>query len=131
MIEYLTKSTKRFKWQIIGAILIFCTQIALAETLNEGKGGVKLDNPLGKGGKGIDTIQQLLAELLRIAVQVGLIVVTFFIIYAGFLYVTAAGDETKIKAAHQTFKNTLIGAIILMGAQVLASILDSTIKQLI
>jgi hypothetical protein len=91
--------------------------------------GTKLTNPLA--AKGITSVQGLLAEVLKVVVQVGLVVVMFFIIYAGFLYVTAAGDETKIKAAHATFKNTIIGAIILLGAQVLATILDNTVKQLI
>lgn len=37
-------------------------------------------------------------------------------VYAGFLYITAAGDTGKIAKAHDIFKNVLIGLILAFGA---------------
>ncbi len=86
----------------------------------------KLCNPLK-----YDNIQQLIPALLDIVAQIGLIICTFFIVYAGFKYVTAAGDPNKIKDAHNILLWSIVGTAVLLGAKVLASILSNTLKQII
>lgn len=77
------------------------------------------------------TVQQLVDKLLDIVIKVGTVLALFFLIYAGFLYVTAAGNETKVKAAHTTFITTLIGVAIIIGAKAISALLEGTVTNII
>ncbi|MBI5732117.1 MAG: hypothetical protein HY982_02030 [Candidatus Magasanikbacteria bacterium] len=48
----------------------------------------------------------------------GLLGVIFLalIVYAGFLWLTAGGDETKVKDAQKYMKNAVIGLIIVLAS---------------
>jgi TRAP-type C4-dicarboxylate transport system permease small subunit len=86
----------------------------------------KLCNPLN-----YSSVEQLLPKILDIVAQFGLIICTFFIILAGFEYVTANGDPTKITKAHNILLWSVVGTAVLLGAKVLASILANTVNQII
>jgi len=58
------------------------------------------------------------------------IVVACFLIWSGFKFVTAQGNESKITSAKTTFYWTIIGALIVMGAQTLSSVFQETLKSL-
>ena len=72
----------------------------------------------------------LLSSLLQVVTAIGAVVVVFFIILAGFNYVTARGDEKKIQSATKTFTWTAVGAAVILGAQVIADALKGTVDQL-
>ena len=78
-----------------------------------------------------ETVSQLVAKILEIVVKVGWILAFFFIIWSGFLFVTAAGSEEKLKTAKATFVWTFIGSCIVLGAQVLSSIVENTVKSVV
>ncbi len=78
----------------------------------------------------VDSIDDLLTTLLKVAGRIGAIVAVFFFIYAGFLYVTARGDEDSITKAHETLKWTAVGTAVLIGASALAAIIQSTVNSL-
>ena len=52
---------------------------------------------------------------------------TIFIIYAGFIYITSSGDESKVKTA----KKSLSGAIIGIALAILANPINNTIKSVV
>ena len=84
------------------------------------------DNPL----TGVSSITALLSKVLDIVVQVGLVFIVFFIIFAGFNFVTARGDTAKLTKARDALVNVLIGSAIVLGSYAIAKALDSTVKQL-
>jgi hypothetical protein len=86
----------------------------------------QLDNPLS----GVNDIGSFIKKLLDIVLTIGIPIVAFFIIYAGFLFVTARGNSTKLETAKSTLGYTLLGAAILLGSWVLAQALGETIKSL-
>mgnify|MGYP003394299859 FL=1 len=49
---------------------------------------------------------------------------------SGFMYVTAQGDETKIKTAHKSLLYTSIGTAVLLGAWTLANVICNTVNDL-
>ncbi|HRZ30572.1 MAG TPA: hypothetical protein P5274_02815, partial [Candidatus Paceibacterota bacterium] len=53
------------------------------------------------------TISAFIETILAAVIEVGIVVVTGSIIYAGFKYVTAGGNSSKIKAAHQAILWTI------------------------
>jgi membrane protease YdiL (CAAX protease family) len=79
---------------------------------------------------GIDTIPEFLAKVLQGLSILLMPLVVIFIIYAGYLFVTAQGEESKIQKARTAILWTLIGAGVILGAQIMASILSDTLTQL-
>ena len=87
---------------------------------------VTLINPLGAGTDLPTLINQILAFVIRI----GAIVVILMLVYVGFLFVAARGNESKITAARQALLWTIVGALILLGAQVISSGIQATVQAL-
>lgn len=84
---------------------------------------VGLKNPLAGG----DTLAGLLAKLMDIVASIGGVAVVFFIIYAGFQFVMAQGNPGKLEKAKETLMYTLIGATVLLGADVIAHVVVGTV----
>ncbi len=84
-----------------------------------------LQNPIK-----VNSIGGLVEELLNIVLIIGVPIVAFFIIYSGFLFVTALGNPEGLEKAKNTFIYTLIGGALLLGAWVLAQGIASTIDSL-
>lgn len=66
------------------------------------------------------TFDQFFERMLKIVEVIGTVVVAFFIIWAGFLFVSARGSEEQVTKAKSVFIWTVVGAAILMGASVIA-----------
>ncbi len=79
---------------------------------------------------GITTIGQFLDKIIEILVLIGTPIAVLAMIYAGFLFVTARGNETQLTNAKKTFLYTVIGVAILFGAKVLASVVIKTITNI-
>jgi len=56
------------------------------------------------------------------------IILVVYIIQAGILYMTAAGDDTKVGKAKKMIQTAVIGAIIVVAAYSIASFVISTIS---
>lgn len=85
-----------------------------------------LTNPL----KDVNNIADLIYKIVQVLVDISYIVVAFFLILSGFKFVTAQGSDSKLSEAKTTFKYTLIGAFLVIGAQVIISVLKSIVAGL-
>lgn len=90
-----------------------------------GSTGGGLTNPLRA-----NSLVELLQEFVRVVVMIAIPVAAVFIIYAGFLFVTAGGNEQKIASAKKTFFWTIIGVIILLGAGIIIQVITETVGEL-
>ena len=80
-----------------------------------------IQEPLGLPSTDIRTI---IANIIRIALGLLGIVVLVLMIYAGFLWMTAGGNEEQIEKAKKILKNAVIGlAIILMAYAIVAFVI--------
>lgn len=86
-----------------------------------------ISNPLGSG---TTTLTAFLTMVLGAATQIGAIVVVVAIIYCGFLFVVAQGNEEKLSKAKTALTWTLIGAAILLGATALQLAISNTVGNL-
>lgn len=75
----------------------------------------ELTNPLNS-----QTFAELIANIAKIVAEVGLPVAAIAIIYAGFLFATARGNEEQIKTAKKAFFWAIIGTALLLGAWAIA-----------
>jgi len=87
-----------------------------------------LSNPLDAS---ISSIPALFQALLEVLLIFAVPIVVFFIIFAGFKYVTARGNPEKIKQAHQALIWAIIGGLLILGANVLLDIVNQTICSVI
>ena len=75
------------------------------------------------------TIQSLITAFLNVLVIIAVPFLVFFVIYSGFLYVTAQGNPEKIKAANKSLTYAIIGAVIIIGASAIVTIVDNIVQQ--
>lgn len=110
------------------AIVMVSSAVFAPECLANGVPDQTFDNPLNTD---ITDLMTLLETIIQdIIIPIGVIVVVFFIIWSGFLFVTAGGSEEKIKKARTTFTWTMIGAAILLGAWAITTTIEATICEI-
>ena len=86
-----------------------------------------LPNPLGDK---VSSIPDLFYLLVNALISVSYVVIAFFLIWSGFKFVVAQGEPEKLTDAKNTFKYTIIGALIIIGAQTIIAIVKSIISGL-
>lgn len=84
-----------------------------------------LENPLK-----VDSLWGFVELVLGWVVRIGSVVVGLFLLIAGFNFVTAQGNEEKLAAAKRGLLYTIIGAILLLGAWTIATVISNTIEQI-
>lgn len=81
-----------------------------------------LKNPLK-----VNSIEELLVALLTVVQVIAIPIIVFFIIYAGFLYVTARGNVEQTQKATRALMYAIIGGVIIVGAVVLSEIIKNLV----
>lgn len=89
-------------------------------------GGAGLTNPLNS----INSLPELLRAILGGVVQIGVIFLTLMIVYVGFLFVAAQGNAEKLSSARSALVWTIIGGLILLGAQAIELVIEATVQTL-
>jgi len=81
-----------------------------------GANNITLINPLGAG----TNLMTLLGDIMNFVVNIGAVAIILMLVYVGFLFATARGNETKLTTARQALLWTVVGALILLGAKAIA-----------
>lgn len=105
----------------IAGIVFALSQISLAFAQG-------LTNPLNPQ---FSTIPGFIAGVLKVVVEVSLPIITIFIVYAGFKFVAARGNPGKLDEAKQNFVWVIFGALLILGAWVIATLIGGTVSQLV
>ncbi len=90
---------------------------------------VGLQNPL----KGVNSISELILIVTRVVRYIAIPFVVLAIMYSGWLYVWGSvkgGGAGEIKKAHDALWYTVIGAFILLSAELIALVMRNTIDSL-
>ena len=86
--------------------------------------GSGLMNPLRSE---YDTIPKLLLAIVEIILIFAVPVIIFFIIYGGFLFVTARGDTSQLEKARTTLTWAVVGGVVVLGAKALVDVIQATV----
>lgn len=70
----------------------------------------ELQSFVSKGGAG--GISFFLNNLITLIYIVALVVFVFMLLFGAFLWLTSAGDKTKLESAQKTITNALIGIVL-------------------
>ena len=62
--------------------------------------------------------------------MVALPILTLFIVYSGFLFISAQGNSSELETAKKNFAYVVIGAVLILGAWVIATLIGGTVAQL-
>lgn len=89
--------------------------------LTSAQGSAEITNPLAA-----ENITEFLETVLDVITTLSVPVIAIMIIYAGFMFVTAGGDEGQIEDAKKTALYTAIGAAIILGAELIVTVLENT-----
>lgn len=92
-----------------------------------GNSGGTLVNPLN----GINSLPELLTAILKAVVELGSLLLVFMLVYVGFLFVVAQGNEEKIRSAREALVWTVVGGLILLGAEAISLVIQSTAASLL
>ena len=76
----------------------------------------------------ITSLEGLVKTLLNVLIVLAAPIVVFFIILAGFKYVTAQGDPGKLEDAKRALVYAIIGGVIIVGATAIFEIIVNTIN---
>lgn len=108
----------------VGTALYLLPVIAQAAQC-EGTSGFAIANPLK-----YCSIMAFVEAALRLFVMLALPVLAFFIVLAGFSFILARGNSTKLQAAKWNFLYVIVGTCLVLGAWLLASLIGATITQI-
>jgi hypothetical protein len=110
--------------KITPAVYVASTAFLLVPTLASAQLKLEMNNPLGN----IDSVEEVLVILLNAFIVIATPIVVLFIIYAGFLYVTARGNAEQTKLATTALTYAIIGAVILLGAVAISEIVANLVN---
>lgn len=106
------------------------TSFNTSQTQTQGtntSGDTILINPLGPT---VTDLPAFLNSILAFVVQLGTIALIVTLVYVGYLFVAARGVPAKISDAKRALAYTLIGGMILLGAQAIAMAVQATVAAL-
>lgn len=103
--------------------LLFAPAMASAQITpgNSGLSAAAQGSGLDTGCSSAGCINDVIGRLVNVFLGFLGIVLLFLFLYAGFLWMTAGGDEKRVKDAKQYIINAVIGLFIIAGAYVLTN----------
>ncbi|TSC61311.1 MAG: hypothetical protein G01um1014107_39 [Parcubacteria group bacterium Gr01-1014_107] len=90
----------------------------------------QLENPFGGQTFGQSLIGFVTFILENIVLPIGAVIAVFFLVFAGFLFVTARGDEERLRLAKKTLLWTVVGVAVLLGSVAISTGIQETICQI-
>ena len=88
----------------------------------------EFSNPLRPG---LDSIAGFTSAALKAATYILFPVAVVFMVYSGFLFITAQGNSEKLSKAKMNFFWTVVGIALLLGAWALSELIRGTIEPLL
>lgn len=106
-----------------GVVLVTVMNLSLNPAHATNHQPVGLQNPLGTR-----TLQEFLVDILNVIVILAIPLIVFFIIYSGFLYVTARGNAEQVSKATRALTYSIIGGVLVLGAAAIAGIVETLVN---
>lgn len=106
----------KYLFTLFIAAIIFLTPInALAINLGSDLAG-KAAGTAGYGAATETTLAENIGNVIKIILSLTGVIFTGLMVYAGFLWMTAKGEESKVESAQEIIKAAIIGLVITLGA---------------
>lgn len=112
---------------VLVALFLTATMITFADAQTSGCGtdAQSLKNPIN-----FCSIPEFLAGALKALAMIALPIISLFLVISGFMFVTAQGNQSKLDTAKKNFLYVIIGALLILGAWIIATLIAGTVNQL-
>ena len=107
------------------ALLVSFFLLAMTLTTEAQEG---LKNPLNSS---FSSVPAFIAGALKALALIALPIITLFLVISGFLFVTAQGNQEKLATAKKNFFYVIIGALLILGAWIIATLIAGTVNQIV
>lgn len=116
----LSRTTLKEVFLHVALAVFFCALL-----INPVMAQTRLENP-----SAFPSLSALIEGLLRSIVYIALPIISLFVVYSGFKFVFAQGNQEAIKEAKYNFLYVIIGALLILGAWALAQLIGNTVNEL-
>lgn len=110
--------------------LIPCACLVVAVLLT-GDDVLAQSGSMFKNPASVESVEKFIERVLQAVVYIALPIIALFMVYAGFLFVKARGSSSDIEEAKKNFSAVVIGAILILGAWVFATLIAGTVSQIL
>lgn len=76
------------------------------------------------------TITGFLINIIEVLLVFAVPIIVFFIIFAGFKFVTARGNESEITVAKTALTWAVVGGVIILAARLIITVIQRTVSAL-
>ena len=113
--------------QVLSVVLLLVVGLSFSVMVNA---KVDLTGALDKAGTGIygdenkptaDTMITIIGKVIRVLLSFVGVILVMIIIYAGFLWMTAGGNEEQVKKAKAWLTNAVVGLVIALSAYAISA----------
>ncbi|MCA9357822.1 hypothetical protein KC902_01030 [Candidatus Kaiserbacteria bacterium] len=73
------------------------------------------------------SITEMIVAIMNVVIIIATPIIVFFLIYAGFMYVTAQGNPQKIEIASRSLLYGIIGGVIILGSVAILAIVKNVV----
>lgn len=84
---------------------------------------------MADASRAVSTVRDYVIPTVRALSALGAVACTFFIVNAGYLYITSSGKPEQMDHAKRVLKNALLGLVVILAAVTLTTILTSSFGQ--
>jgi len=118
------KFTARYLPIVMSTLILLALTLAVTVQAAEGEG---IKSPLRDE---VSSIPGFIEAALKALVLIALPILTLFIVYSGFKFISAQGNSSKLEEAKKNFMYVIIGSLLILGAWVVATLVGGTVNQL-
>ena len=121
---HLPKTIHKESILLLGASYLMLVHVVRAEgTITNDGNSTELFNPL----KNTTTIPEFLLKVIDVLLVFALPLIILYIMYAGYLFVTAQGTPAKVSEARSALLWAVVGGVIVLGAKIIVEVIQGTI----
>jgi hypothetical protein len=108
---------------LISALGFFNTAFAQGGATNGSGGNTgELTNPLQS-----QTITEFLLKIIDVLLVFALPLIILYIMYAGYLFVTANGNSEQVSTARNALLWAVVGGVLVLGARLIIGVIQGTV----
>ncbi len=122
----LSKKIKAFGFSLILVAVTLLPQFLLAANLNDAMG--TLSNAGNKAGTGDAEVENVVGSIINAALSMVGLIFLVLMIYGGFLWMTARGDESAIEKAQKIISAAVVGLVVIMAAYAITFFVTSRLE---
>jgi hypothetical protein len=94
-----------------------------AKSISYAQGSNTLTNPLNS-----KDIPSFLLKIIEVLLIFAMPLIILYIMYAGYLFVTAQGNSSKVTEARSALLWAVVGGVIVLGAKLIFDVIEGTAK---